>query len=90
VDFNNYHTLSIVTGEQDVEELDRIFNELDELTRKPFAHYKKELDEILAVGYGIAPENMMPWHYHDPFFQRTPLIYHLDLDIYYHYCPVNL
>jgi peptidyl-dipeptidase A len=25
----------------------------------------------------------MPWHYHDPFFQRTPLVYDLDLDLYY-------
>ncbi|MBA7480863.1 hypothetical protein ES707_16326 [subsurface metagenome] len=25
----------------------------------------------------------MPWHYHDPFFQRTPLVYDLDLDMYY-------
>jgi peptidyl-dipeptidase A len=25
----------------------------------------------------------MPWHYHDPFFQRTPLVYELDLDSYY-------
>jgi peptidyl-dipeptidase A len=43
----------------------------------------KELDEILAKGYGIDPEELMPWHYHDPFFQRTPLVYELDLDPYY-------
>ncbi|MDT8302342.1 MAG: M2 family metallopeptidase [Sedimentisphaerales bacterium] len=83
VGFDNYHTLSIVTGEQSVEELDRIFNELTELTSKPFARLKKELDRILAEGYGIAPDDLMPWHYHDPFFQRTPLVYDIDLDIYY-------
>ena len=83
VGFNNYHTMSIVTGEQDVEELDRIFDELYELTDKPFARMKKELDLILAESYGIAPEELMPWHYHDPFFQRTPLVYELDLDVYY-------
>ena len=83
VGFDNYHTMSIVTGEQDVEELDRIFDELYELTDKPFARMKKELDLILADSYGIAPEELMPWHYHDPFFQRTPLVYELDLDLYY-------
>jgi len=83
VGFDNYHTMSIVTGEQDVEELDRIFDELCELTDKPFARMKEELDRILADSYGIAPEDLMPWHYHDPFFQRTPLVYELDLDIYY-------
>jgi peptidyl-dipeptidase A len=25
----------------------------------------------------------MPWHYHDPFFQETPMVYELDLDTYY-------
>ena len=83
VGFDNYHTLSIVTGEQSVEELDRIFDELSELTSEPFAQLKKELDRILADSYGIAPDDLMPWHYHDPFFQRTPLVYELDLDVYY-------
>ena len=83
VGFDNYHTMSIVTGEQDVEELDRIFDELYKLTDKPFLRMKKELDLILADSYGIAPEDLMPWHYHDPFFQRTPLVYELDLDLYY-------
>jgi len=83
VGFDNYHNLSVEAGEQSVEELDRIFKELCELTSEPFAQLKKELDNILAEGYGIAPEDLMPWHYHDPFFQRTPLVYDLDLDNYY-------
>ncbi len=57
--------------------------ELGELTSEPFARLKKELDRILADGYGIAPADLMPWHYHDPFFQRTPLVYDQDLDLYY-------
>ncbi|HSW00616.1 MAG TPA: M2 family metallopeptidase [Sedimentisphaerales bacterium] len=81
--FDNYHTMTIVTGEQDVNDLNRIFDDLDRLTREPFARLKRELDEILAKGYGVSPEELMPWHYHDPFFQRTPLVYELDLDQYY-------
>ena len=83
VGFDNYHTMSIVAGEQDIEQLDAIFAELDRLTEKPFAELKKELDAILAKSYGIAPKDLRPWHYHDPFFQRTPLVYELDLDVYY-------
>ncbi|UCG56623.1 MAG: M2 family metallopeptidase [Phycisphaerales bacterium] len=83
VAFDNYHTLSVVANEQSIEELDRIFDELDRLTREPFAHLKEELDQILAAGYGIVPDDLMPWHYHDPFFQRTPLVYEMDLDAYY-------
>jgi peptidyl-dipeptidase A len=81
--FDNFHTMTVVAGEQNVAELDRIFGDLDRLTREPFARMKQELDGILAKGYGIAPEDLRPWHYHDPFFQRTPLVYELDLDQYY-------
>jgi len=83
VGFDNYHTLTIVTGQQNVKELDRIFDELYELTTEPFARMKNELDIILADSYGIATVDLMPWHYHDPFFQRTPLVYDQDLDLYY-------
>ena len=81
--FDNYHTMMIVTGEQNVAELDRIFAELDTLTREPFIELKQELDKILAKSYRTRPRALMPWHYHDPFFQRTPLVYELDLDQYY-------
>jgi peptidyl-dipeptidase A len=83
VGFDNYHTLSIVTGEQNVKDLDRIFNELCEATTEPFARMKNELDVVLAKSYGIAVGDLMPWHYHDPFFQRSPLVYKQDLDLYY-------
>ena len=83
VGFDNYHTLTIVTGQQNVKELDRIFDELYELTTEPFARMKNELDIILAESYGISTGDLMPWHYHDPFFQRTPLVYDQDLDLYY-------
>ena len=81
--FDNHHTRAIVTGEQDVAELDRIFAELDELTRQPYKELKAEVDIILAESYGIGVDELMPWHYHDPFFQRTPLVYEFDLDLYY-------
>jgi len=81
--FDNFHTLSLTTAEQDVKELDRIFNELYELTNEPFAKLKADLDRILAAKYNVAVEELMPWHYHDPFFQETPMVYQLDLDAYY-------
>jgi len=81
--FDNYHTLSLTTAEQDVQELDKIFAELYELTNEPFAELKAELDEILAKQCGVDVSELMPWHYHDPFFQETPLVYDVDLDMYY-------
>ncbi len=81
--FDNYHTLSLATAEQDVQELDKIFAELYELTNEPFAELKAELDHILARQCNVAVSELMPWHYHDPFFQETPLVYDVDLDTYY-------
>jgi len=81
--FDSYHTLSLATGEQDVKEMDRIFEELYQLTNEPFARVKSDLDRILAAKYGVAVSELMPWHYHDPFFQETPMVYELDLDVYY-------
>ena len=81
--FDNYHTLSLTTGEQNREELNHIFDELYGLTQAPFTQLKGELDDILAARYKIPVAELMPWHYHDPFFQETPLVYDLDLDTYY-------
>ncbi|MHC4293180.1 MAG: M2 family metallopeptidase [Planctomycetota bacterium] len=83
VGFENFHTMSLVTAEQEVEELDKIFDELYELTNEPYARVKGDLDEILAVKYGVDVSALGPWHYHDPFFQETPLVYEINLDIYY-------
>jgi peptidyl-dipeptidase A len=81
--FENYHTMSLTIGEQDVKELDKIFGELHELTNGPFALLKADLDEKLAANCSIEASELMPWHYHDPFFQDTPMVYELDLDAYY-------
>lgn len=81
--FDNFHTLSMTTAEQDIQELDRIFTELYELTQAPFTRIKGDLDEVLAQTLKVAVEDLRPWHYHDPFFQETPMVYELDLDVYY-------
>ena len=81
--FDNYHTMMLFVNEQSTEEIDKIFDDLEVLTREPFRKMKTELDQVLAESYGISPDELMPWHYHDPFFQRTPLVYELDLDSYY-------
>ena len=81
--FDNYYVMSLTLGEQNIDELTKIFDELDELTREPFKKMKAELDSILAEYYGIGVDGLMPWHYHDPFFQEGPLVYDVDLDKYY-------
>ncbi len=81
--FDNFHTMRLATGEQDVKELDKIFTELYELTNEPFAKLKADLDRKLATNCNVPAGQLMPWHYHDPFFQDAPMVYELDLDVYY-------
>ena len=83
VGFENFHTMTLELGEQPVAEVAALFDELDRLTAEPFATLKAELDARLAADAGVTVEALRPWHYHDPFFQETPLVYDLDLDRYY-------
>lgn len=83
VGFADYHTYALYISEQSVDQIDALFADLDRLTAGPFAELKAELDGLLAKNYGIAPADLRPWHYHDPFFQRTPLVYEVDLDTWY-------
>ncbi len=81
--FDNYHTMQLESGEQDVAVLDKLFAELDELTAGPFAKLKGQLDAKLAQMYGVEVSQIKPWHYHDPFFQEAPMVQEIDLDAYY-------
>lgn len=63
----------------------RLFSTLDEvdaITRAPFAAMKSALDERLAERFGIAVDELRPWHYDDPFFQDAPRDSGVDLDPY--------
>jgi peptidyl-dipeptidase A len=78
--FANFHELYLYLNEQDGPGIIKLFDELDELTRGPFMAAKADIDGRLANLYGIAPANLMPWHYHDPFFQESPSVYAASLD----------
>src|SRR3954469_14653337 len=78
--FKNFHALQLFLNEQDGDELIRLFDELDKLTRQPFLKAKKEIDERLAANVGKKPADLMPWAYHDPFFQEWPPVFDANLD----------
>jgi peptidyl-dipeptidase A len=78
--FPNFHAMTLTLSEQDGGELIRLFDELDTLTREPFTAAKAEIDDRLAKRYGVAPAALMPWHYHDPFFQESPTVFDANLD----------
>lgn len=81
--FENYHTMSLQLSEQDPNEIEKIFNELDSLTKDAFATLKGEMDEVFAKKYKISKAELMPWHHQNRFFQEAPKLYEVDLDKYY-------
>jgi peptidyl-dipeptidase A len=78
--FKNYHQMMLTLNEQDTDTLLKLFDELDELTREPFTAAKAEVDRKLAADSGVKVDELMPWHYHDPFFQESPAVFSADID----------
>ena len=83
IGFNNYHEMSLKLSEQDPNEIEKLFDELDNLTHDAFVKVKKEMDDFLAARLNIKPQELMPWHYQNRYFQEAPKIYKVDLDDYY-------
>jgi peptidyl-dipeptidase A len=81
--FNDFHKLQLALNEQTQEQVLKLFDDLDELTRAPFLAAKRAIDARLAARHGIRTEDLNPWHYHDPFFQEPPAVYEVNLDSAY-------
>lgn len=81
--FRNYHQMSLELSEQNADDIEKLFDDLDELIRESFIKLKNEIDEYLSKRYGITKQELMPWHYYDKFFQHGPHIYKVELDKYY-------
>ena len=89
--FENYYVMQLVVGEQNEEQLLKLFDQLDELTHTPFHEAKAEIDAALAKQCAIEVAELRPWHYHDPFFQEAPAVLgELPEDIYKPLDPVKL
>jgi peptidyl-dipeptidase A len=81
--FSNYHEMSLKLSDQDPAQIETLFDELDSLTRGTFTSLKADMDAVLAKKYKVKPENLMPWHYQNRFFQEAPAIYNVNLDSYF-------
>jgi peptidyl-dipeptidase A len=81
--FPNFYDLQLQIAEQSQQQVFKLFDELDALTREPFRKLKLEIDAKLSEQSSVSPENLRPWHYHDPFFQEAPAIFKADFDSVY-------
>ncbi|MGH7193316.1 MAG: M2 family metallopeptidase [Candidatus Saccharimonadales bacterium] len=79
--FADYHAMQLELNEQTQSQVLKLFDELDRLTRQPFAEVvKADIDRRLGELYGVAVDELRPWHYQDPFFQEAPAVYETSLD----------
>jgi peptidyl-dipeptidase A len=76
--YPHFYAMSLAFGELSEERLFALLDELDALTAEPFRVMKEGLDTKLAERFGV--EEVMPWHYADPFFQDAPREAAVDLD----------
>ncbi len=81
--FKDYHDMQLRLNEQSQDQVLALFDELDALTKEPFAKVKADIDRRLAERYGMAAADLRPWHYQDPFFQEAPALYDVSLDAVY-------
>jgi peptidyl-dipeptidase A len=81
--FSNYYEMSLSLNEQNHEELDELFDELDDLTREKFIDVKNEFDNYLSNRLAIEKEELRTWHYHDKYFQLGPKIYDVEYDKFF-------
>lgn len=82
VGFDNYYTMRLKLQELEEDKLFQLLDELEQLSNPYWQKYKEDLDQNLSAKFGIDKEELMPWHYHDPFFQEAPQ-QSLDLNRFY-------
>jgi peptidyl-dipeptidase A len=76
--FADYYRMSLELQELSEEWLFEKLDDLEELTRAPFAAWKEGVDAELKRRFNAS--TVMPWHYADPFFQEAPREGSVDLD----------
>ena len=81
--FDNFHDMSLILSDQKPKDVEKLFNELDTLTKGAYAILKDEIDTYLAKRLKIEKDQLRPWHYQNRYFQEAPIIYDVDLDVYY-------
>jgi peptidyl-dipeptidase A len=81
--FANFYEMSLKLNDQTPQDIEKLFDQLDELTAKSFGKVKNDMNMVLAKRYKIDTSMLMPWHYQNRFFQEAPSIYPINLNKYY-------
>lgn len=78
--YPNFYSMRLALQEIDEPRFFKLFEQIEALTRKPFAEVKKTIDARMAARFHIAEDDLRPWHFGDLFFQEAPRVDEVDLD----------
>ncbi len=83
--YETYVDMALTSQGFDPAWLEAFFAEVEQATDEPFRALKaEEIDPLLAERFGVPAEELMPWHYGNPYFQDVPPgLYELNLDELY-------
>lgn len=81
--FENYYVMGLRLQEQDETQLFGLLDDFRARSEEPFRRLRARLDATLARRYGVAADELRPWHWEDPFAQEAPSVGAVDLDPYF-------
>jgi peptidyl-dipeptidase A len=81
--FSDYYAMELALQEHDETRLFAVLDEFRSLSDAPFAEFRAELDASLSARFGVAVEDLRPWHWEDPFGQEAPATEGVDLDAFF-------
>lgn len=81
--YKNYFEKSLLLDEQDPADIEKLFDELDKLTRDEYIKVKLEIDDFLSKRYNVVIDELKPWYYQERFFQHAPNIFNYQIDNYF-------
>jgi len=81
--YDNHYQMNFALQELNQQEVFSVFRDLIDQSDNAYRSMKKELDERLAIKFGISPSDIRPWHYVDPFFQEAPTSDKTNLDPFF-------
>jgi peptidyl-dipeptidase A len=78
--YRDHFHRALQLDEIDEQELLDLFADLEEQSREPFLRLKAGIDKNLSTRFGVAEQELAPWHYGDRFFQEGPQLEEVNLD----------
>ena len=78
--FSDYYQMRLLLDELDPDELSALCTRLERETAKAHRRLMGKLGLELSRRFEIPADQLRPWHFDDPFFQRRPAAVGLDLD----------